>query len=394
MKTLRYIFQLSVERKNATSKGQLIQRYKHCQHHHFRNSSTTTEMTRQAIPRSYSSTTTPKGTSNEKSTTKAATVEMVERMRHRFRQDKEIHQEKTWESLWNDGMTPWDLGRPTPALVSELASHWTRNDDCDDGKIAHDCNNTTTYRRQVLRTLVPGCGAGYDLITLARHHDDLVAAGKVKHASVVGLDLSETSLHKAAEQIENALEFCPFDRPTRIDLIKGDYFECNKKWKVLYSFGGGFGGGGGKSTNDEKDERQVDCVSSSLNQSEEYSFDFIFDYTFFCALPPQRRKEWGERTSQLLVPGTGRLLTFIFPILKQDGAAYADESDSNLPTKGPPFPVTVSDYRRVLEPMGVEMESDNAYENSDTVPQRAGTELVCWWTTRGPDAERRSMAKM
>lgn len=397
MKTLQYFFLL--DQKAAEG---LIQKYKNCnknkRYHHFGNRNNRIKTEGHCIQHSYSSTTTSSG--GKKPTKHALTVEMVEEMRHRFRQDKEIHQEKTWESLWNDGMTPWDLGRPTPALLSELANNWRRNDDDNDGKIVHDSNNNTTVnnRRQLLRlrTLVPGCGAGYDLITLARHHDDLVAAGLVKHASVVGLDLSETSLHKAAEQIEKALvEFCPFDRPTRIDLIKGDYFECNKRWKVMHSFGGGSVGncGGGGGGDDGKNDQQVDCITSSLNRSEEASFDFIFDYTFFCAIPPTRRKEWGERTSQLLVPETGRLLTFMFPILKQDD--YTDESDSScLPTKGPPFPVTVKDYRRVLEPVGVQMESDHAYENRDTVPQRVGTELVCWWTMRGLGVERRNMAKL
>jgi hypothetical protein len=166
----------------------------------------------------------------------------------------------------------------------------------------------------------------------------------------------------------------------------------------MHSFGGGSGGNcGSGGAGVGKNDQQVDCVTSSLNRSEEASFDFIFDYTFFCALPPTRRKEWGERTSQLLVPETGRLLTFIFPILKQDDTDeddHTDESDSNRLPTGPPFPVTVKDYRRVLEPVGVQMESDHAYENSDTVPQRVGTELVCWWTMRGLGVERRNMAKL
>jgi hypothetical protein len=42
-------------------------------------------------------------------------------------------------------------------------------------------------------------------------------------------------------------------------------------------------------------------------------FDFTFDYTFFCALPPSLREKWGRRHAELLKPG-GKLLTLAFPI--------------------------------------------------------------------------------
>ena len=306
-----------------------------------------------------------------------STAESVETMRDRFRRDKNQSQSHAWESLWQDGVTPWDLGAATPALVSELANHW------------NTAGPAKSIEKQNLKSLIPGCGAGYDLVTLARHHDDLVAAGQVKDASVVGLDLSETSLHQAAEQIEKALEFCPFDRPTRIDLLQGDFFENSKQWRFLYSFGG----------TDNIDKLETGA-SSHLDdhKEEEASFDFIFDYTFFCALPPARRKEWGARMSQLLTPETGRLLTFVFPILSSQNNGVGHDQhrneDNNPPAKGPPFPVTPRDYQRVLEPVGVTMASDGAYESGDTVPQRVGMELVCWWSMNGLDSERMKAAKL
>ena len=43
-------------------------------------------------------------------------------------------------------------------------------------------------------------------------------------------------------------------------------------------------------------------------------FDFIFDYTFFCALPMTMRPEWGARTAKLLKPGRlARILTEACP---------------------------------------------------------------------------------
>ena len=127
-------------------------------------------------------------------------------------------------------------------------------------------------------------------------------------------------------------------------------------WKVFRSFGGAH------------DEQSNTSSSDYKNDTRKEHFDFIFDYTFFCALLPSLRPAWGARTAELLAPGTGRLLTFMFPIL----------TDAD-PRQGPPYPVTIDDYRRVLEPHGVHMDDDKPRQNAETVPSRAGRELVCWW---------------
>jgi hypothetical protein len=254
----------------------------------------------------------------------------VEQIRQRLRKTSD------WDSLWKDGLTPWDLGKATPALSSELASSPPSSWESSTGKI---------------RTLVPGCGAGYDLVTLERHHDDLIAAGHVKHASIIGLDISETSLGRAASEFETACEFSPFERPTRVDLVKGDFFDSSV-WTTLHSFGG--------------DEETRASIRPPVNQT----FDFIFDYTFFCALPPELREAWGKRTAELLTPKTGRLLTFMFPI---------KPVPEGKELQGPPFPVQVTDYQQALEPHGVRMESSEPFQSPASVPARAEMELVCWW---------------
>ncbi|KAF2925253.1 hypothetical protein DAI22_06g038550 [Oryza sativa Japonica Group] len=66
-------------------------------------------------------------------------------------------------------------------------------------------------------------------------------------------------------------------------------------------------------------------------------FDLIFDYTFFCALDPSLRLAWAETVSGLLKPH-GELITLIYLISDQEG--------------GPPFNNTVTDYQKVLEPLG------------------------------------------
>ncbi|XP_039825415.1 probable thiol methyltransferase 2 isoform X4 [Panicum virgatum] len=52
-----------------------------------------------------------------------------------------------WSRCWEEGVTPWDLGQPTPAVV-ELAKSGTLPGDA-------------------ATVLVPGCGTGYDVVALS-----------------------------------------------------------------------------------------------------------------------------------------------------------------------------------------------------------------------------------
>ncbi|CAM0141100.1 unnamed protein product [Umbelopsis sp. WA50703] len=128
--------------------------------------------------------------------------------------------------------------------------------------------------------LVPGCGRGYDVFLLAS-----------PERKVVGLDLSETCIQQCLElQQQKQLS------DTQISFICDDFFKFNMP--------------AGK-------------------------FNLIFDYTFFCALPPVLRPQWGQRMAEILATG-GVLICLIFPLTEHEG--------------GPPFAVTVDAYREALEP--------------------------------------------
>jgi SAM-dependent methyltransferase len=273
--------------------------------------------------------------------------EQVEQVRARVLNDG-----TNWDSLWKDGVTPWDLGKATPALVQELA------------------NRPSSFwkNRKSLRTLVPGCGTGYDLVTLKRHHNELIDAGHVQHAVVVGLDISETGLQKAAEEFQKAT--VDDDRPceartsTRVELVHGDFFDVSA-WSIRHSFGGD------------------DAAAGTLTMTgDKNHFDFIFDYTFFCALPPALRPKWGQQTANLLRPETGQLLTFMFPLIP-----VVPNAGKEL--QGPPFPVQALDYLQVLEPARMHMMTAEPYSSPDSVPARAEMELVCWWSrSTGSDMDK------
>lgn len=56
-------------------------------------------------------------------------------------------------------------------------------------------------------------------------------------------------------------------------------------------------------------------------------FDLIFDHTFFCAIPPERRHDLGRLATDLVEPG-GRFISVVFPIGRRE--------------PGPPWGVTVA----------------------------------------------------
>uniref|UniRef100_A0A3Q7HLR5 Thiol methyltransferase 2 n=1 Tax=Solanum lycopersicum TaxID=4081 RepID=A0A3Q7HLR5_SOLLC len=108
-----------------------------------------------------------------------------------------------WDKCWEKGVTPWDLGQPTPILVH--------------------LHQTGTLPKG--RSLVPGCGSGHDVVAIAS-----------PERFVVGLDVSEnairqaTKLSSSSKSAENFV-FLEADffswRPTQLfDLIFDYTFFC------------------------------------------------------------------------------------------------------------------------------------------------------------------------
>ena len=92
------------------------------------------------------------------------------------------------------------------------------------------------------------------------------------------------------------------------------------------------------------------------------TFDFVYDYTFLCALSPSIRQDWAIQMGKVVKEG-GILMTLIFPITP---ARPADE--------GPPFPVTLELLEELLLPQGFEklqlemLPSDLCHPGRDGAP--------------------------
>ena len=112
------------------------------------------------------------------------------------------------------------------------------------------------------RTLVPGCGRGYD-----------VAALVAKDRNVLGLDIAPLAIDAARK---HACEVVPQELLANLQLETTSFFEL---------------------------------PTSSYSDK----FTFIYDYTFLCALDPSVRPQWARKMADLPAPGGG-LCTLIFPI--------------------------------------------------------------------------------
>jgi hypothetical protein len=143
-----------------------------------------------------------------------------------------------WEDAWREGRTGWDAGRSAPILETLV-----REGTLPEG-----------------RALVPGCGAGYDVLTLAS-----------PARTVIGLDVAPTAAERFAALREAA--GVP-EAQARVEVA--DFFAYTP----------------------------------------ETPFDLVWDYTFLCAIEPHQREGWVERMDALLAPG-GELVTLIFPATEE-----------------------------------------------------------------------------
>lgn len=192
----------------------------------------------------------------------------------------------SWEQAWNEGRTPWDQGASSPALEELVA-----NDEVPNG-----------------RGLVPGCGSGYDVLTLASAE---------RH--VTGIDLSEV----AKERFE-ILRAKAQVSPNHARVITADFFTFQAS-----------------------------------------PFDFVWDYTFLCAIEPEMRSAWQQKVHSLLKPN-GSLFVLVFPT-----APLHDDPNR------PPYVLSTALITEVLGP-SFRLQSEMAAQNS--LGNRSGKEILARWS--------------
>lgn len=108
--------------------------------------------------------------------------EAREKLRQHFSTLSDDQQVKGWDDMWKKQVTPWDRGRPNPALVDALAA--------DKPAIAISSPFKTGENGEKIRkkAFVPGCGRGPDVLLFASYGYD-----------AYGLDASQTAIAAAHE---------------------------------------------------------------------------------------------------------------------------------------------------------------------------------------------------
>ncbi|RHY68587.1 hypothetical protein DYB34_008831 [Aphanomyces astaci] len=174
------------------------------------------------------------------------------------------------------------------------------------------------------KALVPGCGSGFDLLHLHAQGWD-----------ATGLDISSTAIDVARSNLGRDAN--------SITLVQADFF------------------------------------APSTPSVQPHSFDLIYDYLFFAAIDPSMRAACAARFHALLRPDTGRLVTLLFPLAPPPlPLSYSSISSSTSTDQGPPYVLSLDDYRHILEPAGLVLDSTHVPKTS--IPPRRGRELLAVWS--------------
>jgi SAM-dependent methyltransferase len=97
----------------------------------------------------------------------------------------------------------------------------------------------------------------------------------------------------------------------------------------------------------------------AMPQELDGTFDYVLEYTCFCAIDPRRRAEYADLVRRLLKPG-GLFIDLAFPLGQRPG--------------GPPFAVSEAELLRLFQDRGFELQSREIPVDSD-VRRRGAEEL-------------------
>ena len=116
-----------------------------------------------------------------------ASTDVRERLRQHFDALPPEKQAGGWNAMWEQNVTPWDRGEPSPALVDTLQYKLPQIE----ASSSQDTSSNKAHSQPPTRrkkALVPGCGRGYDVLLLAAYGYD-----------AYGLDTSTLAIQGAQE---------------------------------------------------------------------------------------------------------------------------------------------------------------------------------------------------
>ncbi|TGZ78376.1 S-adenosyl-L-methionine-dependent methyltransferase [Ascodesmis nigricans] len=169
--------------------------------------------------------------------------------------------------------------------------------------------------------LVPGCGRGYDVHLFATYG-----------LEAEGLEIAPDAVRMAREWIETELKKRELPEGGKAVMKEGDFYK--RDWE------------------------------------REGGYDYVFDYTFLCAMPPTLRPSWAVRMSEIVKPG-GHLICLEFPLFKDPA------------TGGPPFGLNEGVY---VELLGEKFERVVRFKPERTHKIGEGSDHVSVWKRKGKES--------
>lgn len=235
-----------------------------------------------------------------------------------------------WDDLWKKSLTPWDRAGPSQALRDAILS---QNQNLFGSPIKKLATTTTGQQQQQQqqqrkKALVPGCGRGYDVLSLASLGYDTFGLDGSENAILAArkLEAEEISCESDAYRLRD-----PLVGKGKVQFIIGDFFR-NDFLAAISS----------TTMHGDSNSTSNDTVPPTTDEK----FDLIFDYTFLCALPRELRPKWAKRMSELLAPD-GFLVCLEWPLQKSPKEG------------GPPHGLSAELYEELLRKPGQEVEYDD-----------------------------------
>lgn len=236
-----------------------------------------------------------------------------------------------WDDLWKKSLTPWDRAGPSQALRDAILS---QNQNLFGSPIKKLAKTTTTtgqqqqqQQQQRKKALVPGCGRGYDVLSLASLGYDTFGLDGSENAILAArkLEAEEISCESDAYRLRD-----PLIGKGKIQFIIGDFFHEDFLTAIATT----------------TTTHGSDSSDNTVPPTTDEKFDLIFDYTFLCALPRELRPAWAKRMSELLAPD-GFLVCLEWPLQKSPKEG------------GPPHGLSAELYEELLRKPGQEVEYDD-----------------------------------
>lgn len=215
----------------------------------------------------------------------------------------------------------------------DLVSYW--EDAYQQGSTGWDLGGPTPAFVQFLKApdapvpggmLVPGCGRGYDAILFAQHGFE-----------VIGVDIALSAVAAARQLARGKRVRCTF--------LQEDLFTLPARYRL--------------------------------------AFDYVLEYTCFCAINPARRREYVQAMAAVLRPA-GELIGLFFPVLPalsivEGPGGYVLDGPVLSPVEGPPFPMSEQEIRDLFSP---HFDIKHLASTPHTVKPRQGRELLARFRRR------------